>query len=107
MRPLFDDAYCAEYTQALELIGRRWTGAIIRAMFCGHSRFTELADIIPNLSDRLLALRLKELEVEGVIQCQIPSGQNRGEYVLTDKGMALARVLKELNTWSKTWHVNS
>jgi DNA-binding HxlR family transcriptional regulator len=106
MRPLFDEAYCAEYTQALELIGRRWTGAIIRAMFCGHSRFTDIAAVIPDLSDRLLTVRLKELETAGLIQCQIPSGQTRGEYVLTDKGKGLARVLKELNTWSKTWQLN-
>ncbi len=107
MPALFEDAYCADYVDAIELIGRRWTGAIIRALLCGTSRFTDIAITIPGLSDRLLTVRLRELETEGIVKCEVPAGQTRAEYRLTQKGKALARVLKELSTWSKTWHTTT
>ena len=52
---------------AVELIGRRWTGAILRALLVGVSRFSELVETIPGLSPRMLSERLKELEAEGVV----------------------------------------
>jgi DNA-binding HxlR family transcriptional regulator len=107
MRALFKDAYCSDYLASVELIGRRWTGAIIRALFCGTSRFTDIVSTIPGLSDRLLTVRLKELETEGIVRCEVPTGHVRAEYILTPKGKALARVLLELDAWSKTWHAKT
>ena len=60
-------AFCPLYTHAVEVIGRRWTGAILRSMLAGRTRFSEILADVPELSDRLLSQRLKELESEGIL----------------------------------------
>ena len=50
--------FCAVYTRAIEIIGRRWTGAILRALIAGRTRFNDIAKTVPGLSDRLLAEHL-------------------------------------------------
>jgi DNA-binding HxlR family transcriptional regulator len=86
------------------LIGRRWTGAILRAQLSGATRFGDLAAAIPGLSDRLLSERLKELEAEGLVRRQVfPTTPVRIEYQLTDKGRALATVVAAISTWAHDW----
>src|SRR5262245_45519680 len=93
-------AFCPVYQHAIELIGRRWTGAIVRALLSGATRFGDIADAIPGVSDRLLSERLKELEAEGlVVRTVIPSTPVRVEYDLTPKGRALADVVVAITDW--------
>ncbi len=97
-------AFCPAYTRAIEIIGRRWTGAIVRSMLSGASRFGEIQAAIPGLSDRLLSERLKELESEEIVQRSvIPSTPVRIEYALTEKGHALASVVRSVADWAETW----
>ncbi|MGD9932599.1 MAG: winged helix-turn-helix transcriptional regulator [Dehalococcoidia bacterium] len=97
-------AFCPRYHQAVELIGRRWSGAILRALLSGTHRFSEFSDVIPGISDRLLSERLKEFEAEGVVtRIVIPETPVRIEYRLTDKGKALLPVVAALATWAETW----
>src|SRR5437867_13389493 len=87
-------AFCQYYHRAVELIGRRWTGAILRAMLVGVSRFSDLAVTIPGLSDRMLSERLKELESEGVVlRSVIPETPVRIQYQLTATGRSLVSVV--------------
>ena len=98
------EAFCPRYTRAVEIIGRRWTGAILRAMLAGRTRFTEIAHTVPGLSDRLLSERLKELEQEGlVVRTVIPSTPVRIEYAMTPMGEALLPVVRSLATWAEEW----
>ena len=97
-------AFCPAYTRAIEIIGRRWTGAIIRSMLAGRTRFSEILAAVPGLSDRLLSERLKELENEGVITRSVtPSTPVRIEYSLTEKGRALGSVVHAVADWVETW----
>lgn len=97
-------AFCPRYHRAVELIGRRWSGAILRAMLSGINRFTDLAIAIPGLSDRMLSERLKELEAEGIVErCVIPSMPVRVEYRLTEKGRELLVVVEALSAWAERW----
>jgi DNA-binding HxlR family transcriptional regulator len=97
-------SYCPYFRQAVEVIGRRWTGEIIRALLAGCTRFGDLADEIPGISDRLLSERLKDLEAEGIVERQvIPTTPVRVVYRLTDKGRSLADVLAAIATWGHTW----
>lgn len=97
-------AFCPAYHRAVELIGRRWTGAILRAMLSGIGRFTDLAAAIPGLSDRMLSERLKEMELEGIVERRvIPSTPVRVEYHLTEKGRALVSVVEALSDWADHW----
>jgi DNA-binding HxlR family transcriptional regulator len=96
--------FCPDFHRAVELIGRRWSGAIVREMLGGTSRFTDLHDNIPDISDRMLCERLRELEAEGVVARQV-SGEPpvRVEYHLTDKGLALRSVLAAIGEWADRW----
>ena len=97
-------SFCPLYHRAAELIGRRWTGAILRAMMSGRMRFSDIAAAIPGLSDRLLSERLKELELEGIVVRRVyPDIPVRIEYVLTDKGRALDGVMAAIGQWAQDW----
>ncbi|HEX2051364.1 MAG TPA: helix-turn-helix domain-containing protein [Actinomycetota bacterium] len=97
-------AFCPAYTRAIEIIGRRWTGAIVRSMLAGATRFSEIVAAVPDLSDRLLSERLKELEAEGVVERVVtPTKPVRVEYRLTDKGRALGSVVHAVAEWAHDW----
>lgn len=96
--------FCPTYHRAVELIGRRWSGAVIRAMLSGATRFSDIVALVPGLSDRLLSDRLKQLEMEGILtRTVIPETPVRVEYGLTPKGEALADVVMAISHWSETW----
>lgn len=95
---------CPRYHRAIELIGRRWSGAILQVMRGGVVRFSEMAAAIPGLSDRMLSERLKELEAEHLIERRvIPETPVRVEYRLTAGGEALGEVLDAVQLWAHTW----
>ena len=97
-------AVCPLYHRAVELIGRRWTGAILRALLDGETRFSDLTQAVPGLSDRLLSERLKELETEGIVTRTVfPEIPVRIEYTLTDKGRALGDVMDAIGNWAHEW----
>lgn len=99
--------FCPAYSKAIEIIGRRWTGSIIRSMLAGASRFSEILTAVPGLSDRLLSERLKQLEQEGIVQrTVVPSTPVRIEYRLSDKGLGLASVVRSVNEWAEAWGPN-
>lgn len=96
--------FCPRYTRAVEIIGRRWTGAILRALLTGSTRFTEIVRTVPGLSDRLLSERLKELEQEGLVERIVtPSTPVRIAYALTPKAEALLPVVEDLAAWAEEW----
>lgn len=95
---------CPHYHHAIELIGRRWTGAILSAMLQGATRFTDIVHLVPGLSDRLLSERLKELEAEGIIVRSVHAETPvRIEYHLTEKGRDLGGVTDAVQRWASTW----
>ncbi|MDA0270446.1 MAG: winged helix-turn-helix transcriptional regulator [Chloroflexi bacterium] len=97
-------AFCPRFQHAVELIGRRWTGAILRAMLAGGHRFSDIAATVPDLSDRLLSERLKELEAEGLLRREVyPETPVRIEYHLTEKGRSLWPVVESLSDWAERW----
>ena len=97
-------SFCPRYHHAVELVGRRWAGAIVRALLAGPRRFNELRAGIPDISDRMLAERLRELETEGIItRTVIPDVPVRVEYELTSKGRALEGVVLAIAKWAEGW----
>jgi DNA-binding HxlR family transcriptional regulator len=98
------EACCSLYHQAVELVGKRWTGAIVMVLLEGPARFSAIKECVPDLSDRLLSERLKELESEGMVERQVLEGiPVRVQYLLTDKGMALGPALDSLKSWAQSW----
>ena len=95
---------CPLYHEAIELVGRRWTGAILRVLLDGALRFSEIAQSVPELSDRLLSERMKELEARGIVQRTVHSGPPvRVEYGLSRMGHELEPALSELQHWATRW----
>jgi DNA-binding HxlR family transcriptional regulator len=97
-------ALCARFHRASELIGRRWTGAIIFVLLKSRCRFATLRDAIPDITDRMLCERLHELEQEGIVErTVVPETPVRVEYALTRKGRALADAFDAILEWAHKW----
>src|ERR1039458_2523983 len=98
-------ACCPYFHQAIELIGRRWTGAILEILMQGGSlRFSTIAAAVPDLSDRMLSDRLKELESYALVERTVfPAPPVRVQYALTAKGQELEPALSELKRWARRW----
>lgn len=95
---------CPRFHKAVELIGKRWTGAILRVLQGGRARFNVIATAIPDMSDRMLAERLRELEHEGiVVRLVVPESPVRVEYELSEKGRALDETFCAIARWAEAW----
>src|SRR3954453_17098387 len=97
---------CPHLHEAVELVGRRWTGAILEVLRQAPRplRFSEIAQAVPDLSDRLCSERMKELEQRGLVERQVhPGPPVRVSYALTPMGDALGPALSELKTWAQQW----
>ncbi len=95
---------CPSYERAMELLGKRWTGLIIRALMDGPRRFTEITGYVEGLSDRLLSQRLQELEQAGIVERRVYSQRPvLVEYELTEKGRDLRQVVEAIQVWADRW----
>jgi DNA-binding HxlR family transcriptional regulator len=96
---------CPRYHEAVELVGKRWTGAILYVLLHGgRRRFTEIANAVPDLSDRLLSERMKELEARKIVVRHVSDGTpTKVSYELTEKGRELAPAMAELKSWADRW----
>lgn len=97
---------CPHYRQAMTLLGKRWTGLIVRVLSDRPSRFGEITASIDGLSDRMLSTRLRELERAGLVQRivhdEVPV---RVEYRLSAMGADLGPVLDALQQWAQRWEM--
>lgn len=96
---------CPHLHEAVELIGRRWTGAILAVLLDGGTmRFSEICQAVPQLSDRLLSERMKELEARGIVERRVLApAPVRVQYTITEMGRELAPTLDELQRWAHRW----
>jgi DNA-binding HxlR family transcriptional regulator len=95
---------CSRFHRAIELIGGRWTGAIVQTLLQGSTRYAAIKAAIPDITDRMLSERLRSLEAEGLVtRGVIPDTPVRVEYDLTGKGRELESALREIGTWAERW----
>lgn len=101
-----DEMFCPHFHHAVEVVGKRWTGVILRALLLGTTRFSDLRAAVPSLSDRMLAARLRELQDEGIVERHVyPETPVRIEYTLTSKGRELQTAIEALSQWAEKWVV--
>ena len=97
-------AFCPYYHHSIELIGRRWSGDILRALLHDVHRFCDLRARIPDISDRMLAARLREREAAGLSRREvIPEMPVRVEYYLTPHGQMVRPVVEAIGSWAAEW----
>lgn len=97
---------CPHFHRAVELVGKRWTGAILYVLLNSDRpmRFSEIAHAVPDLSDRLLSERMKELEAAGIVERHVTATSPiKVEYELTERGRELSPALGELKRWADRW----
>lgn len=95
---------CPRFEAAMELLSKRWNGLIISQLLAGKKRFSEIQSSIP-VSGRLLSERLKELEELNIVQRKVyPETPVRIEYTLTEKGMAMEKVIDAVTSWAQEWN---
>ncbi|MDQ0299943.1 DNA-binding HxlR family transcriptional regulator [Salibacterium salarium] len=95
---------CPKYEAAIDLLGKKWTGLIIRVLLGGSKRFKDIKTQIPEMSDRILTERIKELEEHDVVERSVfPEKPVRIEYTLTNKGKDLAPVIEAIQGWGDKW----
>lgn len=100
--PVSGQVVCPRFHAAVELVGRRWTGAILFKLIDGPHYFRELLAAIPGISDRLLSQRLRELEAEGLVERSVHDGAPaRVSYCLSEAGMELEPALRALYQWAQ------
>jgi DNA-binding HxlR family transcriptional regulator len=100
-----DDDQCRLFQASVELIGRRWSSAILMAVARGARRFSEIRASVPGLSDRMLAQRLKELDAAGILAREVvPTMPVQVTYRLTPRGSELMASLQPLVRWGLRWH---
>lgn len=96
-----DDDLCRALVQHLEFLGRRWVGAILLAGLRGARRFSEYRAVVDGISDRLLSVRLKELEAEGLIARTVtPTTPVTITYAPTARGRSLISSAQPLAHWA-------
>jgi DNA-binding HxlR family transcriptional regulator len=96
---------CPHFHAAIELIGKRWTGAIVCALIARPMRFGELRKAVPGLSDRLLSQRLRELEQQGIVEREVEAGTPvHVTYSLSEAGLDLGPSISALKTWGRRWN---
>jgi DNA-binding HxlR family transcriptional regulator len=95
---------CAKFHRAVELIGARWSGAIVQILLQGSVRYADLRAAVPDISDRMLSERLRELEAEGIVVRSVSQEPPvRVDYALTEKGRALQPALNAVGQWAEKW----
>jgi len=98
-----DKSMCPRFEKAMGILGQRWTGLIIYQLLSGPQRFCHIESAV-GVSGRVLSERLKDLENEGIVKREVfPETPVRIEYSLTEKGLSLQPLMKEIETWSHAW----
>jgi len=88
----------------LDVIGGKWKGVILFHLMDEPKRFNELRRLLPEVTQRMLTLQLRELENDGVIHREIyPQIPPKVEYSLTPFGDTLKPILILMKDWGNEY----
>jgi DNA-binding HxlR family transcriptional regulator len=97
-----DHGLCSTYLAAVEVLAKPWTGMLMVVLEDGPLRFSEIAERLPAIADRMLAARLKELEGRALVARHVAPGPPvRVTYALTDVGRGYREVADAISRWGK------
>lgn len=88
----------------IHLIGGRWKVLILRELFGGIKRFSELQRALTGITQKMLTQQLREMETDGLITRKVyPVIPPKVEYSLTSLGESLRPIIKEMHHWGKDY----
>jgi len=97
-----DEGRCSSVEAALQVLGRPWIGLVLYVLQGGPLRFSELSQRLPNIGDRMLSVRLKQLEARDLVERDVDAGPPvRVTYRLTARGAGLREVMEAIDRWSR------
>jgi DNA-binding HxlR family transcriptional regulator len=96
----------------MKYIARKWTLLILLELYKGNGhkrRFSELKSCLCGITQKVLSLRLKELEKEGLIENIVDSRSfpMKSEYTLTKSGLEIVEIIKEMKRWALKWKISN
>jgi len=95
---------CGAITSVFTILGKRWSGLIVVTLLDGPARFSQIVQLVPGLSERMLSERLSELAAAGLVTRQVDEGPPVNVcYQLTRRGEALRPALAELERWGNEY----
>ncbi|MCO7127092.1 helix-turn-helix transcriptional regulator [Sporolactobacillus shoreicorticis] len=96
---------CPKLEKAFQILGKKWNGLIIEVLLVGETHFSTISGSIPELSDRMLSARLRELEEMGIIERIVDTGYPiQVTYRLTEMGKGFKPILDEVHNWANKWY---
>ena len=99
--PTAETPLCNRVESAFEFLSRKWMGLLVRNLLEGEKHFCDLERALPNLSARVLSVRMKELEDAGLVERKVTHGPPvRVSYHLTERGTALEPVMRAIAEWA-------
>ncbi len=97
-------AGCTAVTTTLAIIGGKWKILILYHLCAGTQRFNELRRLLPDITQRMLTLQLRELEDDGIVHREVyPQVPPKVEYSLTAFGATLIPVIEVMDAWGKQY----
>ena len=95
---------CTAVTTTLAIIGGKWKILILYHLCAGTQRFNELRRLLPDITQRMLTLQLRELEDDGIVHREVyPQVPPKVEYSLTAFGATLIPVIEVMDAWGKQY----
>jgi DNA-binding HxlR family transcriptional regulator len=99
-----EEADCRDASHVLEVVGQRWSPSILLAMARGAERFTDIGTAVAGLSARMLAVRLKQLETDQLVErTVVPTTPVTVRYRLTPRGVDLVNALLPIGAYIRRW----
>lgn len=102
---------CTVYT-TMNLISKKWSLVILLEIYKGTNgkkRFSELKNSLPDITSKILSIRLKELEKQGLIYKKIHTAHVpvKCEYSLTKRGKEFVEIIKQIKKWALKWYIDN
>ena len=103
-KPTYTCRYGCPVEATADIIGGKWKAVILYYLFQGSKRFNELRRLLPEVTQRMLTLQLRELEQDGIVHREIyKEVPPRVEYSLTEFGTSLGPIIVQMLDWGEEY----
>ena len=103
-KPTYTCQYGCPVEATADIIGGKWKAVILYYLFQGAKRFNELRRLLPEVTQRMLTLQLRELEQDGIVHREIyKEVPPKVEYSLTEFGTSLGPIIVQMLDWGEKY----